>query len=156
MPIDKAANFQRLSAKRIESVLDQLRIFANLGSRIHYRYTEEEAVALLARIDAAVAEVKAAFGIEPGPADHVGDATDMVDTSDIPEAGPEFFAKARLVEPPAPADRGPGEDDPMFTADDYARACMTPGADLPPYRVWLQQQYADREAAVPAFLKRGR
>jgi len=57
----KRDRFQRMAPKRVNAVLDKLRLVGNCASRRSYEYTEEEVNKIFSEIEDRVAEVKARF-----------------------------------------------------------------------------------------------
>lgn len=57
----KRERFERVASKRVQAVLDGLRLIGNCGNRINYSYTEEDVKYMFDEINRAVREAKACY-----------------------------------------------------------------------------------------------
>ncbi len=57
----KRDRFQRMVPKRVNVVLDRLRVLGNCANRNTYDYTEEDVNRIFSEIESRVAEIKAKF-----------------------------------------------------------------------------------------------
>jgi hypothetical protein len=53
--------FQRLANRRVNHVLNHLRVLGNLSNRANYRYTDEQITRIFGTVEAAVGDTKALF-----------------------------------------------------------------------------------------------
>lgn len=59
----KGKNFERLSEKRLDTVLRSIRILGNLSSKTNYDYNADEALNLVLQIEQAVMELRNKFDV---------------------------------------------------------------------------------------------
>jgi len=152
---DKAGDFIRLSEKRLPNVLEALRIYTHLANRGAYTYTPEQLDVVFGQIDTAVAESKAAFGIEqPFPDIQALTPEDGAKIRDLIENPPppteklkEIFrdykanqAAVAALEKPEPL----AFEDPAYTLLDW-KADPTPL----PYAAWVAEKLRELEDSVP-------